>query len=153
MRCDKKEENAFKRASFISPSTSPFRRLQLFHSLWKRRRERKKKLNKKNQKNPVRNLLNKSYPFPPPTSLLSFVQIKGWELPGADNGAPSPHLGARELWGDSEANQALTAQPEGRGGSAAAPAGARCLLPVGLVVWKQGTEHVGKADNLRSVCD
>lgn len=43
VRCDKKEENAFKRSSFISPSTSPFCRLQLFHSLWKRRRRRKKK--------------------------------------------------------------------------------------------------------------
>lgn len=59
-------------------------------------------------------------------------------------------------------NQALTAQPEGRRGTgrgerrcfaAVAPAGACWLLPVGLVVWKQGTEHVGKADNLQSVCD
>lgn len=74
-RCDKKKENAFKRSSFISPSTSPFRRLQLVHSPLEKKKKNATiiivKKHKKNQKM-VRNLLNKSYPLPPPASLLFF---------------------------------------------------------------------------------
>lgn len=75
------------------------------------------------EKKMVRNLLNKSYPLPPPVSLLSFVQIKGWELPGAANGAPSPPLPLlaaprpRELWGKTRRFQRQSSSDSPAGGT------------------------------------
>jgi len=126
----------------------------------------------KKRKKVVRNSLNKSYPFPPPPPSFLLCKSKAGscqELTAVPPAPTSPFLTAWVLGnfggirGGFRGNQTLTAQPEGRRGeagrgererlAAVAPAGACWLLPVGLVVGKQGTEHVGKADNLQSVCD